>query len=300
MISQTKQKPSTLKSKIFINMLNPFVCGTFNPIDDDELFANPDSSPRRYKRKNSKNNPYSTRGLDKFSALLSDLNDKRQKIYSQMNPHDISYIRFVHSNKDDFVPIIVKVKNKSQEIKVVKARNLTNSSTDQSSSVVTMEKRNQPKKRISMNVKKIEMDKPMLYLAFVVIMILLMLTVFGRTVTTIFTCVLWYANPTMKDGSLSSRTSMKKDFGRGLSEKKMVVTSDEGVKKKDYERWFSERKMAINEGVNEKKKDYVRRWSEKKMVSGTNDGLVSPRSGGDSDEASSKNKIHGKRSHRKS
>ncbi|CAK8569452.1 unnamed protein product [Lathyrus sativus] len=273
-------------------MLNPFVCGTFNPIDDDELCANPDSSPRRYKRKNSKNNPYSTRGLDKFSALLSDLNDKRQKIYSQMNPHDISYIRFVHSNKDDFVPIIVKVKNKSQEIKVLKARNLKNSSTDQPSSVVSMEKRNQPKKRISMNVKKIEMDEAMLYLAFVVIMILLMLTVFGRTVSTIFSCVLWYANPTMKDGSLSSRSSMKKDFGRGLS--------NEGMKRKDYDRWFSERKMAISEGVNEKKKDYVRRWSEKKMVSGTNDGLVSPRSGGgDSDEGNSKNKIHGKHSHKK-
>ncbi|XP_058725112.1 uncharacterized protein LOC131596474 [Vicia villosa] len=279
-------------------MLKPFVCGTFNPIDDDELCTI--SSPRRYKRKDSKNNPYSTRGLDKFSALLSELNDKRQKIYSQMNPHDISYVRFVHSSKDDFVPIIVKVKNKSQEIKAVKARNLENSSSDhQSSSVVTMEKRNQPKRRISMNVKKIEMDKAMVYLAFVVIMVLLMLTVFGRTVTTVFTCVLWYANPTMKDGSLSSRSSMKKkDFVRGLSEKNMV---SEGMKKKDYGRWFSERKMEISEGVNEKKKDYVRRWSEKNMVSGTNDGLVSPISGGDSDEAKSKNKkIHGKRSHKKS
>ncbi|CAI8606229.1 unnamed protein product [Vicia faba] len=277
-------------------MSNPFVCGAFNPIDDDELCTI--SSPRRYKRKDSKNNPYSTRGLDKFSALLSDLNDKRQKIYSQMNPHDISYVRFVHSSKDDFVPIIVKVKNKSQELKVVKARNLKNSSTDQSSSVVTMEKRNQPEKRISMKVKKIEMDKAMMYLAFVVIMILLMLTVFGRTVTTIFTCVLWYANPTKKDGS---RSSMKKDFGRGLSEKKMGVTSDERMKRKDYSRWFSERKMEISEGSNEKKKDYVRRWSGKNMISGTNDGLVSPRSGGDSDEATSKNKkIHGKRSHKKS
>lgn len=290
-------------------MLNPFVCGTFNPEDDDELCrANPNSSPRRYKRKDSKNNPYSTRGLDKFSALLSDLNDKRQKIYSQMNPHDISFVRFVHSNKDDFVPIVVKVKNKSQELKVVKPRSLSPKSTEKKSSaessIVAMEERNQPKKRISWNMKNIEMEKPLFYLPFVVIMILVLLTVFGRTAAIIFTCILWYVIPTLKD--IKSRNEMKKrDYVRGLSEKKMDVVNNDGVvkknegvvKKKDYVRGFSEKKMVVSEGIN-KKKDYVRRWSEKKMVT-TNDGLVSPRSGGDFDHAS-KNKIQAKHSHKKS
>jgi hypothetical protein len=296
-------------------MLNPFVCGAYNPVDDDELcLANPDSSPRRYKRKDSKNNPYSTRGLDKFSALLSDLNDKRQKIYSQMNPHDISFVRFVHSNKDDFVPIIVKVKNKSQELKAVKARNLNHNSesTDKKSSNessnVAMDERNQPKmendqkaktkKRISWNMKNVEMEKPLFYLPFVVIMILVLLIVFGRTAATIFTCILWYVIPTLKDSSLNSKMSMKKkDYVRGLSEKKMVV--NEGVmKKKDYVRGFSEKKMVVNEGIN-KKKDYVRRWSEKKMVTNI-DELVSPRSGCVSDEANSKSNIQAKHSHKKS
>ncbi|XP_004498992.1 uncharacterized protein [Cicer arietinum] len=278
-------------------MLNPFVCGTFNH-EDDELCS---SSPSKYKRKDSKNNPYSTRGLDKFSQLLSDLNEKRQKIYSQMNPHDISFVRFVHSNTDDFVPIIVKVKNKdhknkSQDLKVVKVRNLTmnsestEKSTDQSSSI--MEERNQPKmeinrkatkKNISWIINKLDMEKPMFYLPFIVIMILVLLTLFGRTAATIFTCILWYVIPTLKD--LNSRNSMKK----------RVVVNNEGVKKKDYVRGFSEKKIVVNEGA-VKKKDFVRRWSEKKMV--TNDGLFSPRSG-DSDEAN-KNKIQGKHSHKKS
>lgn len=284
-------------------MLNPFVCGTFNQEDEDELCrANPDSSPRRYKRKDSKNNPYSTRGLDKFSALLSDLNDKRQKIYSQMNPHDISFVRFVHSNKDDFVPIVVKVKNKSQELKVVKPRNLSPKSTEKKSSpessIVAMEERNQPKKRISWNMKNIEMEKPLFYLPFVVIMILVLLTVFGRTAAIIFTCILWYVIPTLKD--IKARNAMKKkDYVRGLSEKKMDVMNNEGVvKKKDYVRGFSEKRMVVNEGIN-KKKDYVRRWSEKKMVT-NNEGLVSPRSGGDYDDDASKNKIQAKHSHKKS
>ena len=115
-------------------MLNPFVCGTFhNEYDDEPCLASPNSSPRKYKRKVSKNNPYSARGLDKFSELLADLDEKRQKIYSQMNPHDISFVRFVYSNtNDDIVPVVVKVKNnkdqkhsKSQELKVVRARTTT-------------------------------------------------------------------------------------------------------------------------------------------------------------------------------
>ena len=94
-------------------MLNLFVCGPFhNEYDDEPCLASPNSSsPRKYKRKNSKNNnPYSTRGLDKFSELLADLDEKRQKIYSQTNPHDISFVRFVYSNTDDdIVPVVVKV-----------------------------------------------------------------------------------------------------------------------------------------------------------------------------------------------
>lgn len=218
-----------------------------------------------------------------------------------MNPRDISFVRFVHSNKDDFVPIVVKVKNKSQELKVVKPRNLSPKSTEKKSSpessIVAMEERNQPKKRISWNMKNIEMEKPLFYLPFVVIMILVLLTVFGRTAAIIFTCILWYVIPTLKD--IEARNSMKKkDYVRGLSEKKMdVMNNEEVVKKKDYVRGFSEKKMVVNEGIN-KKKDYVRRWSEKKMVT-NNDGLVSPRSGGDYDDAS-KNKIQAKHSHKKS
>ncbi|TKY44464.1 ZCF37 protein [Spatholobus suberectus] len=84
----------------------------------------------------------------------------------------------------------------------------------------------------------------------------------------------------------------KKDCVRGLSEKKIVI--NEGAKKKEYVRGWSEKKMVVSEGT--KKKDYVRGWSEKKMT--TADGLLSPRSGGDSE--ASKNKVPAQHSHKKS
>ncbi|KAJ1385635.1 hypothetical protein SESBI_41512 [Sesbania bispinosa] len=267
-----------------MNMLNPFVCGTFHPEHDEPCLASPGSSPKKSKRKdNRNNNPYSSRGLDKFSELLADLNEKRQKIYSQMNPHDISIVRFVHSNTDDFVPIVVKVKNnkdqkhKSQEI--VKAKNLTpiSESTDKyppiESTATMEEKGKQPnlesdnrklaKKSLSWNMKKWDTGKPSFYMP-------------------------------VGNSSNTRRSSMKKkDYVRVLSEKKMVVVTNEGGKKKDYVRGMSEKKMVVNEGV--KKKDYVRGWSEKKMAT---DGLLSPRSGDSED--SSKNKTPGKHSHKKS
>ena len=79
---------------------------------------------------------------------------------------------------------------------------------------------------------------------------------------------------TLKGSSSSnaSKSMTKKDYVRGLSEKKIVI--NEGTRKKNYVRGWSE-KMVVSEGS--KKKDYVRGWSEKKMAS--TDGLLSPRSG---------------------
>ncbi|OIW15572.1 hypothetical protein TanjilG_01095 [Lupinus angustifolius] len=283
-------------------MLKPFlVCGTFHHEDDNPLLVSPGCSPRKSKRKVD-NNPYSTRGLDKFSELLADLDEKRQKIYSQMNPQDISFIRFVYSKTDDFVPIVVKVRNKddkkqhkSEELRVVKARNLTpisesmvEKSGTESNAINVEERREQPKfefeakeskKSFIWSVKKWDMWKPSFYVPMVMILILMFLTMFGRSFATICTCVLWYIIPTLKDNNtLSSnpRKSMKKkDYVRGLSEiKKVVLTNERSTqKKKDYVRGYSEKKMVVNEGM--KKKEHIRRWSEKKIET---EGLVSLKS----------------------
>ncbi|KAK7291055.1 hypothetical protein RIF29_05918 [Crotalaria pallida] len=346
-------------------MLKPLVCGTFHHEDDDDLSF---LSPRKSKKKHD--NPYSSRGLDKFSELLADLDEKRQKIYSQMNPHDISFVRFVYSNTDDFVPIVVKVKNKdkdhnhnhnnnnkhkSEELRVVKARHLTpiSESRDKSSGIerenlVTMttnvkerkqQQQQQPKLEheakdskksfFSWNIKMLDLWRPCFYVPMVMILILVFLTLFGRSISILCTCVLWYIIPTLKGTSSSSSSSSsprksvkkkdyvrglneikkvvvdegtnhkKKDYGRGLSEIKKVVMTNEGNtnnKKKDYVRGFSEKNMVVNEGV--KKKDYVRRWSEKK-IDETAEGLVSL-SSDHSPEASKNKSATPKQGHKKS
>ncbi|CAL0322508.1 unnamed protein product [Lupinus luteus] len=271
-------------------MLKPFVCGTFHHEDDDNpLLVSPGFSPRKSKRKYE--NPYSTRGLDKFSELLADLDEKRQKIYSEMNPNDISFVRFVYSNTDDFVPIVVKVKNKdhhkqhrSEEMRVVKARHLTPSksmdnTTTKSNAATVEERKQQPKLELeakkSMKNFSWNMWKPSFYVPIIIILILMLLTMFGRSFATLCTCVLWYIIPTLKDfsSSLNPRKSMhKKDHIRGLSEiKKVVVTNEVNTnRKKDYIRGFSEKKMVVNEGMM-KKKDYIRRLSEKNIET---EGLV--------------------------
>lgn len=283
-----------------MHTLSPFVCGTFHneyDDDDDTCLASPLSSPRKYKRKHSKNNPYSSRGLDKFSELLADLDEKRQKIYSQMNPHDISFVRFVYSNTDDIVPVVVKVKknnkdhkHQSQELKGVRSRTTL---THTSESMVTdTEERNQRKREKNhgkVAEKKFcwDMGKPSFYLPVVMVLILLLLVVFGRSASTVYTCVLWYVISTVRSSSSPSNTKMVSTKKKGELSEKKTVKSNERVKKKEYVRGWSEKKMVVNEGI--KKKDYVRGWSEKKMVTGC---LLSPKGGADSEAFKNKVQAH--------
>ncbi|KAE9599984.1 hypothetical protein Lalb_Chr14g0368171 [Lupinus albus] len=294
-------------------MLKPFVCGTFHHEDDDNsLLVSPSFSPKKSKRKNE--NPYSTRGLDKFSELLADLDKKRQKIYSEMNPNDISFVRFVYSNTNDFVPIVVKVKNKdhykqhkSEELRVVKARHLTPSEsmdkyTTESNAAIVEERKQQPKLELEAkkSMKKWDMWKPYFYVPIVIISILMLLTMFGRSFATLCTCVLWYIIPTLKGSSLLNpwKSMQKKDYVKGLSEiKKLVVTNEVNTnKKKDHVRGFSEKKMVVmNEGM--KKKNYIRRWSENKIET---EGLVSLTSDHSSEASKNYKSITAKHGYKKS
>ncbi|XVF56773.1 hypothetical protein PTKIN_Ptkin06aG0146800 [Pterospermum kingtungense] len=92
-------------------MFDTCICGSFHhqEEDGDEFWVSPVSSPRKSRRKKDNKNPYSTRGLDQFSALLAELEEKRQQIYSQMGSQGI--VRFVYKNSNDCVPIVIKLKD---------------------------------------------------------------------------------------------------------------------------------------------------------------------------------------------
>ncbi|XP_054799621.1 uncharacterized protein LOC129304026 [Prosopis cineraria] len=228
-------------------MLKTFKCGAFHHEEEDEACPrSSDSSTAKSKRgkkhgKSSKNNnPYSTRGLDKFSALLADLDERRQKIYSQADPHDISFVRFVYTETADFVPVVVKTKNKdprkhkSEELKarpapVISEPNENNKPAIESCgaeesrrrSNAESDSRKAEKTRDPWNMWR----RPSEYLPVVMILILVFLIVFGRSAATLCTCILWYIVPTLKESSKLRKSAKKKEHVRGMSEKK--VESDE-------------------------------------------------------------------------
>ncbi|KAF7817436.1 uncharacterized protein G2W53_031405 [Senna tora] len=230
-------------------MLNHFACGTFHREEEEDDPYSYLRSPRKSRSRSHSKNPYSTRGLDEFYALLADLDQKRQQIYSQMRPQDISIVRFVSSksNTNDFVPIIVKVKNKEQKHRSeeLKVRHVSSNTQAVDKCAVEVEStggEKQPMKKQSSCYcwNHVHMwRRPSLYLPVLVIFILALLTVCGRSFATLCTCILWYIVTAVKDSSSSSSsststksTNKKKHYTRGMSEK-MPTHSEESRRKLD-------------------------------------------------------------------
>ncbi|MED6217615.1 hypothetical protein PIB30_019382 [Stylosanthes scabra] len=255
-------------------MLNSLVCGiNFNhEEEEDGACSSSSSTPKKNSKRRDNNkrdkNPYSNRGLDKFSELLADLDERRQKLYSKVSPHDISFVRFTYSNNNDFVPIIVKVKNNNNKKKNSKRDDGNNNNQEvlrhktsfsepmqktTSTMITTKEKESKqqqqqkPKVMLESDNNKSKsnflfswkrMKYPSFYVPAVMILILMFLTVFGRSVTTLCTCVLWYVVPTLSDISSSSTSSssskpIRKTTVRNNKKKEYVMTEDLNSQPKD-------------------------------------------------------------------
>ncbi|WCJ35558.1 ZCF37 [Euphorbia peplus] len=213
-------------------MLSPFICGSFqNQELEEEDQASPCTTPTRKSRKSSKDNknPYSTRGLDKFSALLAELEEKRQKIYSQVGSDDISFVRFVYSSSNDCVPVIVKVKDHSKSPlrdhqHVTKEKTLCQV-VKEKTSCQSPEKPKSPKQEtrlMELDDKKILKEKkkvyfklnkwrrPSFYMPIFMILILIFLAFFGRSVAILCTSIGWYLVPTLNSKTPEKLASLKK------------------------------------------------------------------------------------------
>ncbi|XP_023524394.1 uncharacterized protein LOC111788300 [Cucurbita pepo subsp. pepo] len=172
--------------------------------------GSPDCSPRKARNglkphSKDKKNPYSDRGLDKFSALLTDLEEKRKRIYAQTDPENIVLVRFAYKNSDECVPVVVKQKDKKEEKRVNDIK-----------PAITQK---QPDKKSLVRVRTLrKLRKPGYYVTAMVILILVLLCVFGRSVAIMCTCVAWYLVPVLKQSWSRSRTSMKrKEYARILT-----------------------------------------------------------------------------------
>ncbi|XVE62460.1 hypothetical protein DITRI_Ditri06bG0119900 [Diplodiscus trichospermus] len=204
-------------------MFYPCVCGAFHhqEEDGDEFWISPVSTPRKSRRKKDIKNPYATRGLDRFSALLAELEEKRHHIYSQMGSQGI--VRFVYNNSNDCVPVVVKFKDKKEEKN--KPGNYTKDHQPERY-VSELEKLETPsesdkkiEKKNSFSLQKLR--KPSYHIPAAIILVLLFLVFFGRSVAILCTCIGWYIVPTITSEGSNLKASMKKKgYARKLSRNK--------------------------------------------------------------------------------
>lgn len=243
-------------------MVSGFICGTNSFPEEEGNFdrrtRSADSSPQKTRSKSSNKNPYSSRGLDKFSALLVEIEEKRQQIYSQVHPDEISLVRFAYNGDHDFKPIVVKVKAKAHDHHHVHAppKQLPKNDDNNIQKPALLSKLNSSS---SMNIKEdikaceneannnsknkkmgfsrkvgfYQWKKPNFYLPMIVILTLVFVVLFGRSFAIMCTSIGWYVIPSIAKNSKSyskSRVSFKKkDYAiRRLSDKKLVTS--EGTK----------------------------------------------------------------------
>lgn len=210
-----------------------FICGSTCCGHDDKnrSYISPNSPPKRSKKGkilrrligkgSTKKNPYAEVGLNKFHALLADLDDKKQKIYSQIGEEEISLVRFVFSGDSEQVrPIIVRVKNNNGNNNNVMACNHADVKMDGRKEIgderkekgtaeeaVLMKTRRRWKGRLRRSYY--------CNIGVVVVLILVFLAIFGRSVAILCTTIAWYSVPWIVGGgsSLSSTRKSMRNVG---------------------------------------------------------------------------------------
>lgn len=215
------------------------LCGNLSQVDDGPW--SPRSSSHRRSRRKEKN-PYANRGLDQFKMVLEDLQARKEKIMAQVGASDPFLVRFAQENLRDWVPIIIKLREPNQQ----KLDAVIGDNQPPQRSLVAVQKSpvgssatkevapthaagvpdGRKEKRSSLGVKNnfmvMNMRRPSNYWPVVVILILLCLVMFGRSFAIMCTSICWYLVPTSRVGNVNLRRTMKKNYGRRLSEKHVV------------------------------------------------------------------------------
>ncbi|KAF5792219.1 hypothetical protein HanRHA438_Chr09g0415471 [Helianthus annuus] len=188
-----------------------FICGSFRSQqeedDYDVLWPSTPKKPTRRRQifgsRRGKNatNPYSDRGLDKFEALLADLDKKRQKILTQKGAEDVSMVKFIFSGPNEVQPIVVKFRDqrKHDDMSLPSTKELDLPKNDafvKAKSGGNEAEEDYTKPSVDQCKRKFgEWWKPSYYLPLFVILILVFLMFFGRSFTILCTSIGWYLVP---------------------------------------------------------------------------------------------------------
>ncbi|XP_020100054.1 uncharacterized protein LOC109718294 [Ananas comosus] len=197
------------------------------------------ASPKGPKRKAGKN-PYSGRGLDKFSSVLSELEARREKIMASARPQSVALVRFMHSNSHDWVPIVVRLRDPpTKENQHPASTNMRLAADSQPPARQLPEAPKEArgataqkavKKSFSWGSDNNRNNNKRRGYNWVVVMVIILacLMVFGRVFAICCTSIWWYLVPTLKgEEEGQNRRSMKtKDYGRRVSAKGINTSSN--------------------------------------------------------------------------
>ncbi|KAL1222763.1 hypothetical protein V5N11_022074 [Cardamine amara subsp. amara] len=191
----------------------------------------PFSSPRRSRRGSKEiKNPYSNQGLDKFSALLSELDEKRQSIYAKkLDPNGPPLVRFVFTSSGECIPVMIKTKKTAKkkdaqdDIKVK-----TESKAEQEKEIKKIESETEQKQSCVLNENLKKISRPNHFFPVTMILVLIFLVFFGRTVSIMCTCIVWYLAPMIKEQSRnrgSTYETKKKKKNSDIEKRGLFVQS---------------------------------------------------------------------------
>ncbi|GAB4839300.1 hypothetical protein Ancab_028827 [Ancistrocladus abbreviatus] len=232
-----------------------FICGSNNlrrKDDDNFEFYKANSTPRKsFNRNKDDKKKRSTSGLDKFCTFQEEIEEKNQLIYSQIGEVEISLDQFMYTNGNSCRTTVVKAKRKKEPLFAFlrkKGKKEHSSKSPKSSGPLeyhaaaayphadlpaanaavkqkpseTTEKNEWSNKNWKCNRLQ-RLKQPCYYWSVILVLILVFLATFGRSVAIVCTSIGWYLVPSLTNGASNLRGSMKKkDPARKLSDKKTL------------------------------------------------------------------------------
>ncbi|KAL8217724.1 hypothetical protein R6Q57_021097 [Mikania cordata] len=178
----------------------PFICGSFGSQEKEKhgtFWPFSSTSTRRHRvfgsriNKNA-TNPYADRGLDKFEALVADLDRKRHKILTEIRSEDATLVKFIYISSNELKPIVIRLHDRKQHHDTSSLRNNAGIETKEEN---TKQVFGDHIEKIRSDIKIGEWLKPCYCFPLFVILILVMLMFSGRSFVILCTSIGWYLVP---------------------------------------------------------------------------------------------------------
>ncbi|KAK1422193.1 hypothetical protein QVD17_25147 [Tagetes erecta] len=220
-----------------------FICGYFRSQEEDT--HKPTRPKHIFRSRSHKNttNPYANDGIEKFEALMADLDQKRHKILTEIGSEDVSIVKFIYKSPNKIKPIIIKLQDdqkrhntssfrstpESGHLKDVSfIKTINNGGNEQ----VVDDHTKEMKSNYQCNMKVGEWWKPCDYFSLFLILILVLLTFFGRSFAILCVSIGWYFVPIVNETLGDSKKSYN------VAKKELVKSSRRLTRNKQHNRSF--------------------------------------------------------------